>query len=323
MRHYTQHFAYSLFICVLSWEMDVLPFRRCLIEFTCVDDLANAALPGTPTAYFVTWSLQVRVHKHSCHDFVDFLQHRHRVQLGLTPPLWYNTSLRETFNFWRVMHARCVLRTKRPLETVSGIGCKERRRLSKAGVCAAGVASEGQQACAVAAALWEQSSGSQHALWRDNFYRRQFRRRFRALLVSDDVSLNCSVATVPTMPRPLEIYSGFPSLHPLLSNVGDVPTQLRRSHRGFCTAVQTIVEGPVPLKDIQCPLDVSRTHVAATHGEQFLLGELVVGAQRDFVLLMHILRYVQQHTTCILPLLVDKNTYYRICKIVHQQSYQR
>ena len=39
--------------------------------------------------------------------------------------------------------------------------------------------------------------------------------------------------------------------------------------------------------------------------------------------LLHMLRDVPQHTSCILPLLVDENIYYRICKIVYGQSYAR
>ena len=217
------------------------------------------------------------------------------------------------------MHARCRPHTKRPLETVSGIGRKERRRPSKAGVCAAGVESHGRQAATVAAALWEQLSGSQHVVWLDNFYRR----RFRPLLVSDDVSLNCSVATVLAMPRPLDMYTGFPSLYSLLNTVGDVAAELRGSHRRFYSVVQNIAEEQVPLKDIRCPLDVSWTRVRSHPWRAFLLSELVVRAQGDLVQLLHMVRDVQQHTNCILPLLVDENIYYRICKIVYGQSYAR
>ena len=158
MQQYAHHFVYSLFICVLSGAMDAVPFHQCLIEsgFTCADDLADAALRGTPAGDFVTLSLHLRRHKRSTYELGDFLQQRKHVQLGFKPPLWHNTSLQETFNLWRLMHARCLPRTKRPFETVSGIGCKERCRLSKAGVCAAGVASHGRQACALAAPLWEQ-----------------------------------------------------------------------------------------------------------------------------------------------------------------------
>ena len=161
-------------------------------------------MPGALAEDFVTWSLQLRRHKHARYELGDLLQQRKRVQLEFTPPLCYNRSLQETFNLWRLMHARCLPRTKRPLETVSGIGRKERHLLSKAGVCAGGVESHGRQASVVAAVLWEQLSGSQHVLWLNNFYRW----RFRPMLVSDDVSLNCSVATVLAMPWPLDMYTG-------------------------------------------------------------------------------------------------------------------
>ena len=81
-------------------------------------------------------------HEHSRKTLGDSLQQRKQVQLGLTSSWWYNTSLQETFNVWRLMHAGCWPRCKRPSETV---------------------------ASAVALALWEQWCGWQHILWLDNF----------------------------------------------------------------------------------------------------------------------------------------------------------
>ena len=150
--------------------------------------------------------------------WVIFLQWRKWVQLGFAASQWCNTSLRTTFNLWRLMHARCLPRSKHPLDTASGIPGKERRVLSKAGVCVVGVEPHACPASAVDAAPWEQLSGPQHLLRMDNLCKQHF----LPLLGCDDVSLNCAVATMLPKPRPLGMYTGFPSLHSLLSRVGDV-----------------------------------------------------------------------------------------------------
>ena len=52
MLQYLQYFAYTLLIWVLPWAMD--PVQS---VFACVEDLADAALPGTAVGDFVSWSL--------------------------------------------------------------------------------------------------------------------------------------------------------------------------------------------------------------------------------------------------------------------------
>ena len=130
MQQYAEHFVYALFLCELSWAMDAVPFRRFSIEweFTCVDDLADAALLGPLAADFVTWSLQLRRHERSRYQIADFMQQRKRVQLGFTRPFFYNTSTQETFNLWRLMHARCLPRTERPL------GARSRKKACPTGI---------------------------------------------------------------------------------------------------------------------------------------------------------------------------------------------
>ena len=123
------------------------------------------------------------------------------------------------------------------------------------------------------------------------------------------------------MPQPLDMYTGFPSLRSLLSHVEDVVVALLHSHREFCSVVQTIATGPVPPKDTCCAVYVSRRRVRSHAWRAFLLSQLVVGAQRDLVQLLHMLQEVQQHTGRILPVLVNENIFCHICRIVHGQPY--
>ena len=149
----------------------------------------------------------------------------------------------------------------------------------------------------------------------DNFYKRRF------VLESNDVSLNCTPATILPTPRPLNVYTGFSSLYSLLSRVGGGVGALRQSHRQFCNAVQTIAAEPVPLKDIRCPLDVSRRRARTHPWRPFVLSQLGVGAHRDLAhgtIAAHVAGSTMAH---ILLVLVDENTYCRICTVVYGQLY--
>ena len=106
------------------------------------------------------------------------------------------------------MHIACLGHNVHcPLEIVSGIGRKQRRKLCVC-VCVfvARAESHARQASALVEAPWEQLCGSQHVLWMGNFYRR----RFRPLLGSDDVSANCTVAMamVPAVKPSLQCIIG-------------------------------------------------------------------------------------------------------------------
>ena len=182
--------------------IDAVPFRHIWIDYSsparmiwqmphCEAPLLEILLPGCCCCVCTNVPNM---------NWVIF-QQRKWGQLVFTPPLCSLVQHEPVGNFQSLEAHACTVRAtdKASIGDSGGIGRKERRRLSKAGICAGGVASHGRQACVVAAALWEQLSGSHHVLSLDNLYHRQF----RPLLVSDDVSLNCSVATVLAMLGPL------------------------------------------------------------------------------------------------------------------------
>ena len=84
MEQEAQHFVYALFISVLLWAMDAVPFRQFLIEseFTCADDLVDTAPPGLLLEILLLGHCNCVGPNALDMNWVFFLQRRKRVQLG-------------------------------------------------------------------------------------------------------------------------------------------------------------------------------------------------------------------------------------------------
>ena len=115
----------------------------------------------------------------------------------------------------------------------------------------------------------------------------------------------------------------FPSLSVLRQRIGDTADLLVQSHKNFIDGLQGLMDDPIRLQHVRCPLDIRRANVTSPAWTPFFLTDLTVSATPDLVSIIHGLQEVQQHTQHRLPLLVDENIHYRVLKLVYSISYAR
>ena len=89
------------------------------------------------------------------------------------------------------------------------------------------------------------------------------------------------------------------------------------------TATKTLLQGPIEAKDIHAPLDGKRTSVRSLQWKPFFLTNLTTKSQPDLVALVHLLVEVQPQSNKVLPILVDANVHYRLCKMMYRESYAK
>ena len=115
----------------------------------------------------------------------------------------------------------------------------------------------------------------------------------------------------------------FPSLSVLRQRIGYTADLLVQSHKNFIDGLQGLMDDPIRLQHVRCPLDIRRANVTSPAWTPFFLTDLTVSATTDLVSIIHGLQEVQQHTQHRLPLLVDENIHYRVLKLVYSISYAR
>ena len=102
----------------------------------------------------------------------------------------------------------------------------------------------------------------------------------------------------------------MPSFHSLLvlrQRIGYTADLLVQSHKNFIDGLQGLMDDPIRLQHVRCPLDIRRANVTSPAWTPFFLTDLTVSATPDLVSIIHGLQEVQQHTQHRLPLLVDEN----------------
>ena len=119
----------------------------------------------------------------------------------------------------------------------------------------------------------------------------------------------------------LDIFPGYPKLDVLKHRLPVVAQRLRDSFLGLCDATKTLLDGPIEAKDVCAPLDCRRISVCSLPWKLFFLTDLTTESQRDLKALVHLLVEVQQQSNKVLPILVDENIHYRLCKMMYNKSY--
>ena len=164
---------------------------------------------------------------------------------------------------------------------------------------------------------WDLIKQFQHIVWFDNFYRH----RFAPSPHSPNRSLNCIAMALLQLRSDLGIFLGYLKLDVLKQRLPVVAHRLRDSFLGLCDATKTLLDGPIEAKDIRAPLDCRRTSVRSLQWKLFFLVDLTTRSQPDLVALVHLLVEVQQQSNNVLPILVDENIHYRLCKMMYGKSY--
>ena len=119
----------------------------------------------------------------------------------------------------------------------------------------------------------------------------------------------------------LDILPEYPKLDALKQRLLLVARRLRDYFLGLCDATKTLLQGPIEAKDIRAPLDCIRTNVRSFQQKPFFLTDHTTRSQPDLVILVHLLVEVQQHSSKVVPILVDDNIHYRLCKMMYSKVY--
>ena len=119
----------------------------------------------------------------------------------------------------------------------------------------------------------------------------------------------------------LDIFSGYCKLDALKQHLCVVARRLRDSFLLLCDATKTLRQGAIEAKDIHAPLNCRRTSLRTLQWKPFFVVDVTTRLQSDFVALVHSLVEVKQHSNKVLPILVDENIHYRLCKMMYSKSY--
>ena len=93
----------------------------------------------------------------------------------------------------------------------------------------------------------------------------------------------------------------FDSLSVLRQRIGYTADLLVQSHENFIDGLQGLMDDPIRLQHVRCPLDIRRANVTSPAWTPFFLTDLTVSATPDLVSIIHGLQEVQQHTQHRLP----------------------
>ena len=300
--------------------MDAAPFRQFLSSkvYASKEDLSEAVGVDKGADAFCTWVLDLRLEWRSRRSVGEYIQQRDRRTVNCLPDQWFRVAEQEIFNIWSVLHKRCRPRAKRAV----GVQPKsrvQRRCLAHMGQCSYNVPSFSVQGATACTSLWQTLEGKPAVLWFDNFYRRNF----RPVPGNENRSLNCTAGAIILLKRLVDIMPSFPSLSVLRQRIGYTADLLVQSHKNFIDGLQGLMDDPIRLQHVRCPLDIRRDNVTSPAWTPFFLTDLTVSATPDLVSIIHGLQEVQQHTQHRLPLLVDENIHYRVLKLVYSISYAR
>ena len=238
--------------------MDAAPFRQFLSSkvYASKEDLFEAVRVDKGADAFCTWVLDLRLEWRSRRSVGEYIQQRDRRTVNCLPDQWFRVAEQEIFNIWSVLHKRCRPRAKRAV----GVQPKsrvQRRCLAHMGQCSYNVASFAVQGATACTSLWQTLEGKPAVLWFDNFYRRNF----RPVPGNENRSLNCTAIIL--LKRPVDVMPSFPSLSVLRQRIGYTADLLVQSHKNFIDGLQGLMDDPIRLQHVRCPLDIRRANVTS------------------------------------------------------------
>ena len=148
------------------------------------------------------------------------------------------------------------------------------------------------QAATVCTVVWHAVQRVQAALGFDSFYRRNL----RPVPGNENRSLDCMAVVVLLFDKPVDVLSSFPSLNILRPRIGYALTLLVHNHKIFIDGLQSLIQDPLRLKFVRCPLDIRHTNVTSLAWHPFFLTNFTMLATLDLVCIIPGLEEVHQHT---------------------------
>lgn len=243
--------------------------------------------------------------------------------LNGSPPLGKrNTGLRmliqQVFMFYlAVRHLACP-REARPVSPLDDLNVTraDRRVLASTGLLPASLPSLSDRATARCQKLWDSIQGRQVVLWMDNFYKR----RFGVNPTCTDKSMNGTVLSILHLPR-LGTFTGHPTLKQLCDRIWLNVKLLRSADRELVSFVRSCADESHDWTEIRVPLDIVRTDCLNPKWHPFSLEEEAPGTQAGLIGLLPLIHTVRLHSACQLPLLIDENLHYRLCKFMYAPQF--
>ena len=171
------------------------------------------------------------------------------------------------------------------------------------------------EACKTASTVWESCRNHQLVVWVDNWYRR----RFGTDPLQSDQSLNISALAVLHIPE-VPQFGGQLTLADVVSGVDAAASALVASYARVHAGVNLVTTTDLQPDFVRVPLDVHRTGMRSLQWRPYLLTEFSVSSQGDLLHILDELAVLQRHSRRPLPMLVDMDIHYRVCKLMYGQS---
>ena len=241
--------------------MDVATFRQLLSSkvYASKEDLSEAVNRDKGADEFSTWVLDLRFDWRSRRSVGEYIQQRDMRTVNCLPDPWFRVVEQGFLNIWSVLHKRCRPRAKRAIG-VQPKSRMQRRCLAHMGQCSYHVPSFALQGEAACTSLWQTFEGKPAVLWFDNFYRRNF----WPVPGNENRSLNCTAGAVILLKRCVDVMPSFPSRSVLRQRIGYTADLLVQSHKNFIDGLQGLMDDPICLQHVRCPLEIRRANVTSS-----------------------------------------------------------
>ena len=151
----------------------------------------------------------------------------------------------------------------------------------------------------------------------DNFYDH----RFHPTPHESNTSLNCSAIAVALVSKATEFLWGFPSLPTLQASTAQVGKLFTTNYSVLMPVLFDLTEDKIPPQYTCCLLNVRRTAVHRTQWHPCMLPQVQSGTQSDLLWLVLAVCAIQDHTSRVLPILIDEKIHHSIITIIYSVSY--
>ena len=191
-------------------------------------------------------------------------------------PRWLNTFSKTLFMIWRCFHVRSLPRAKRTTETSLAKSRAARRVLSSGGMAQSHLPSLEKRAEDMTLQRWEELGHTQHAMWADNMFSRQFLTNPMRSNVSADLSV---IMVVPTRRR-LPVFVGHKHIADVRLSVNSTATPVQQSVPNLLQGIRFTLRN-IKREFLRIPLDIVRPVLKPLRWKPLIVSESRSGTHAE------------------------------------------
>ena len=289
-------------------------FKHC--EFRDVDDLLRDVAAGGPSTLWVQEVLSLRYlarHRHSVDDVRDAVNQGAAPQWlsQLRPRLWALYRMHKELNHRDKVQEHHRLRTltisqRQLLHGLGVVRCRRTRAMA--------------DAVRNMDILTVEAGSKSVVQWVDNYSRQRYSRSPHE---NRDQSINGTARAVLPLPVRITDWRGWPSLQELYDCIPRLAAQCRMHTGIFGDDIRQLLMKDFGHADVRVPCDVTRDRTESVPWYPYAIDGDGIGGSDGLALAVQRVLDVASRFSCIAPVVVDVNIFYRILKLLYSETFAR